>query len=358
MTHLEKLKSILGGENPDAVIVSSEVNQRYISGFPFTDGYLLVTRGDCYLVTDFRYTEAAEAEADKGLKVIAPAGGMLRFISEKLAENECKTVALEEATLSYADYKRISETIADTEIVDGASKIIDKLRETKDEEELRYTAEAQDIADAAFTHILKFITPNVTEREVALELEFFMRRAGAESVSFETIAVSGSASSMPHGVPRNVKLEQGFLTMDYGAKVKGYCSDMTRTVVIGKADNDMIKLYNTVLKAQLAALDAIREGADQRGIDTIARDIIYGAGYEGRFGHGLGHGVGLYIHEAPRLSQAAPAGDCLKAGQIVTVEPGIYIPGLYGCRIEDMVCVTADGCRNFTHSPKELIELL
>ena len=358
MTHLEKLKSILGGANPDAVIVSSEVNQRYISGFPFTDGYLLVTKGDCYLVTDFRYTEAAEAEADKGLKVIAPDGGRLRFISEKLAENECKSVALEEATLSYSDYKRISETVADTEIVDGASKIIDKLRETKDEEELRYTAEAQDIADAAFTHILKFITPNVTEREVALELEFFMRRAGAESVSFETIAVSGSASSMPHGVPRNVKLEQGFLTMDYGAKVKGYCSDMTRTVVIGKADNDMKKLYNTVLKAQLAALDAIREGANQRGIDTIARDIIYGAGYEGRFGHGLGHGVGLYIHEAPRLSQVAPAGDCLKAGQIVTVEPGIYIPGKYGCRIEDMVCVTTDGCRNFTHSPKELIELL
>ena len=162
---------------------------------------------------------------------------------------------------------------------------------------------------------------------------------------------------MPHGVPRPVKLERGFLTMDYGARVDGYCSDMTRTVVIGRADADMKKLYNTVLSAQLAGLEAVREGADCRGVDKVARDIIYGAGYEGCFGHGLGHGVGMYIHEAPRLSPGAREGEKLVTGQIVTVEPGIYIEGKYGCRIEDMVCVRPYGAHNFAHSPKELIEL-
>ena len=356
MTHLEKLKAALGGKNPDAVIITSEVNQRYISNFPFTDGYVLVTHGESYLVTDFRYTEAAKAQADKGLTVVAP-GAMLGFIADKLAENDCKSVGFEEATLACAQLDRMKSMISGVEFVSGASALIDGLREFKDEDELKYTAQAQDIADAAFEHIIKFIKPEMTELEVALELEFFMRRHGAEGVAFETIAVSGSASSMPHGVPRPVKLERGFLTMDYGARINGYCSDMTRTVVLGKADADMKKLYDTVLKAQLAALEVIEEGADCRGVDKIARDIIYGAGYEGCFGHGLGHGVGMYIHEAPRLSPGAKEGAKLVDGQIVTVEPGIYIEGKYGCRIEDMVCVKPGGKHNFTHSPKEMIEL-
>jgi Xaa-Pro aminopeptidase len=357
MTHLEKLKSILGGENPDAVIVSSEVNQRYISGFPFTDGYILVTRGKSYLITDFRYVEAAGEKADRSLAVAAPADGMLNFIAGKLAENECKNAAFEEETLSFSGYEKLKNALPGTELFPGASKLIDGLRETKDSDEIKSIAAAQDISDAAFTHILKFIKPEMTERDVALELEFFMRRNGAEGTAFETIAVSGTASSMPHGVPRDVKLERGFLTMDFGAKVNGYCSDMTRTVVLGRADADMKKLYNTVLKAQLAALEAIKEGANQRAVDRIARDIINSAGYQGCFGHGLGHGVGLYIHESPRLSPAAPDGSRLKAGQIVTVEPGIYIAGKYGCRIEDMVAVKPDGLYNFSHSPKDLIEL-
>lgn len=357
MTHLEKLKAALGGQNPDAVIVTSEVNQRYISGFPFTDGYLLITKADSYLITDFRYTEAAKAQSDKGLQVVAPQDGMLKFIAEKLAERGCKSVGFEEVTLPYASLERMKKILDGVELVSGASALLDTLREFKDEDELKYTAQAQDIADAAFEHILKFIKPEMTELEVALELEFFMRRRGAEAAAFDTIAVSGSASSMPHGVPRPIKLERGFLTMDYGARVNGYCSDMTRTVVLGRADADMKKLYDTVLKAQLAALEVIEEGADCRGVDKVARDIIYSAGYEGCFGHGLGHGVGMYIHEAPRLSQGAREGAKLISGQIVTVEPGIYIEGKYGCRIEDMVCVQPGGKHNFTHSPKEMIEL-
>jgi len=357
MTHLEKLKAALGGQNPDAVIVTSEINQRYISGFPFSDGYLLVTKTDSYLITDFRYTEAAKAQSDKGLEVVAPAEGMLNFIAGKLHALGIHSVGFEEATLAYAGLERMKKVLDGIELVSGASALLDGLREFKDEDELKYTAQAQDIADAAFQHILKFIKPEMTELEVALELEFFMRRQGAEGIAFETIAVSGSASSMPHGVPRPIKLEKGFLTMDYGAKVNGYCSDMTRTVVLGKADADMKKLYDTVLKAQLSALDVIEEGADCRGVDKVARDIIYGAGYEGCFGHGLGHGVGMYIHEAPRLSQGAKEGAKLISGQIVTVEPGIYLEGKYGCRIEDMVCVQPGGKHNFTHSPKEMIEL-
>ena len=203
---------------------------------------------------------------------------------------------------------------------------------------------------------MKVINYDCTETYVAAQLEFLMRKNGSEGASFDTIAVSGSNSSSPHGVPRNVKLEKGFLTLDFGAMIGGYHSDMTRTIVIGKADDKMKHLYNTVLDAQMAVLDVIKEGESCFKMDKIARDIINERGYEGAFGHGLGHGVGLEIHEAPNLSPRS--GDRkLICGDIVTVEPGIYLEGKYGCRIEDMVAITEDGIRNFTKSNKELIEI-
>ena len=214
------------------------------------------------------------------------------------------------------------------------------------------------ITDAAFEHILTVLHPNMTEIEVALELEFFMRKMGSEGIAFDTIAVSGSMSARPHGEPRPVKLEKGFLTMDYGARVDGYCSDMTRTVVLGKADAEIKKVYDTVLLAQTTAIDALQAGLGCRAADKIARDIIDGAGYEGCFGHSLGHGVGLYIHENPRLSFGAGENDVLQPGHVVTAEPGIYIEGKYGCRIEDMIGIKADGtAHDFTHSRKDMIEL-
>jgi Xaa-Pro aminopeptidase len=198
----------------------------------------------------------------------------------------------------------------------------------------------------------------MTELDVAVELEYAMRKGGADSFAFETIAVSGDASALPHGTPRNLKLRRGFLTMDFGAKFDGYCSDMTRTIVIGKADDDIKKLYNTVLRAQTEALNYLREGADCGEADKIARDIIDAVPeYKGAFGHSLGHSVGLFIHESPRLYSRG-FGRKLNAGEILTVEPGIYLFGKYGCRIEDMVAVTKDGIHNFTHSPKDLIEIL
>ncbi len=355
MSRLETVKSKLS--ETTALLVTSEINQRWLTGFDYSDGFCLVTPKKSYLITDFRYIEAAQAEADPGFEVVMPEGGMIKFMSEKLAENACTSALIEEATLAVSMYERFKSDLG-VELVSGGSKLCDDLRRFKDDDEIERMKAAQAITDAAFSHILGFINPDRTEIEVALELEFFMRGHGAEAAAFQTIAVSGSASSMPHGVPRPVKLERGFLTMDFGARYKGYCSDMTRTVVVGRATDEEKRLYNTVLEAQLAALDAFCAG--ERGrfkLDKIARDIIENAGYKGCFGHSLGHGVGMYIHEAPGLSPKAPAVAKLQTGDVVTFEPGIYISGKYGCRIEDMATVTETGTYNFTHSPKELIEL-
>ena len=355
MTHLKKLQTRLSEIGADAVIVSSEISQRYLSGFAYTDGYLLISPTKAIMLTDFRYTEAAKKEVND-FEIIEPQGTMFGELYRLMLAEGYENVAIEEKELTLADHENMCYQMPKVNLIKGASALIDNLRIVKDAEEIAIITEAQRMTDLAFEHILKFINRNVTEREIAIEIEFFMRKLGAESAAFDTIAVSGAVSSLPHGVPRDVKIENGFLTMDFGAKYKGYCADMTRTVVIGRADEEMKKLYNTVYTAQKAALDALKAGMLCREADAIARRIIDGAGYEGRFGHGLGHGVGMFIHEAPRLS--VRAGDAvLEVGNIVTVEPGIYIEGKYGCRIEDMVAITEDGILNFTKSPKELIEI-
>lgn len=358
MSHLSQFQAKLQQNGYDAAIVSSKENQRYLSGFDFDDGLILVTAKKSYLLTDFRYVEAAREKACAALEVLTPAEGHLTAIACLLGDNGCRTVATEDRTLSCSAYARYCKTLDAYTLSGGASAIFEELRLYKDEEELATIARAQAITDAAFAHVLEVIKPDMTEIEVALELEYFMRRNGAEGLAFDTIAVSGTNSSRPHGVPRHAKLEKGFLTMDFGARVDGYCSDMTRTVCLGRADDEMKKLYQTVLTAQRAALDAACEGASCKGLDRIARDIINGAGYEGCFGHSLGHGVGLFVHESPRLSTGAGDGETLQRGHVVTFEPGIYVAGKYGCRIEDMVAVRPDGTvYDFTHSPKELIEL-
>ena len=265
---------------------------------------------------------------------------------------------MEETCVSLADHQRFCNAFDGCELISGASEILKELRAVKTDEELRRITEAQRITDAAFLHILEFISPERTEKEVALELEFFMRKSGAEGVAFDTIAVSGASSSLPHGIPSDRKLQGGFLTMDFGAKYMGYCSDMTRTVVIGKADEEMKLVYETVLKAQTAALNGIHGGMSCRDADALARDVIREAGYGASFGHSLGHGVGMFIHEFPNLSPRAAESSTLKTGHVVTVEPGIYLEGRFGCRIEDMIAILSDGSvHNFTKSPKELIEL-
>ena len=339
----------------DAVLVTDELNQRYFLEYHFTDGLLLITKESAYMVTDFRYTEEAEKMANPAFKVVAPSP-RLAFILETLKKEGIKTVGFEDESVTCATFRQMQKQYEEFTLLPLGHALVD-LREIKEDGEVELMAKAQNITDAAFSHLLTMITPNMTETEVALELEFAMRRLGADGFAFETIAVSGDASALPHGMPRNERLKKGFLTMDFGAKYKGYCSDMTRTIVIGSADAEMKRLYNTVLEAQLAGIAAVREGADCAAVDGVARGIIDNAGYKGCFGHSLGHGVGLFIHERPRLAGVAK-GETLKRGQVVTVEPGIYLTGKYGCRIEDMVLVTETGCVDLTHSTKELIEII
>ena len=359
MTRLEKFKRELSSVGADAAVISSQINIRYMTGFDYTDGYVLITKNKSYVLADFRYIEAANMTVDKSqYEVVMPSTSMLTCLSSLMDNEEVRTVLFEEATLSYSDYERMKKMFVGKELSAGASKIADGMRLYKDESEIEKMKKAQAITDAGFSHMLEVLTPNMTEIEAALELEFFMRRMGSDGLAFDTIAASGTASALPHAVPRNVKLERGFFTLDFGARVDGYCSDMTRTVVLGRADEDMKKLYNTVLLAQTTALEALHEGMLCRDADKIARDIINGAGYEGRFGHSLGHGVGMYIHESPRLASIPTYDVTLSRGHVVTVEPGIYLEGKYGCRIEDMVVCREDGSiYDFTQSKKELIEL-
>lgn len=356
MTRLDKIRKVLSERGLDALVVLDELNQQYLSGFAFTDGLLLITMKKALLITDFRYYEMAQNEAFSDFEVIIP-DNRLKLITDTLEDGGCRRVGFEDVSVSFATYKKYCESYPQCEFV-GIGNAIEELREVKDENEIALMQKAQDITDFAFSELVKHIKTDMTEIEVAAELEYFMRKSGASGFAFETIAVSGDASALPHGTPRNVKLKEGFLTMDFGAKYKGYCSDMTRTIVIGKADDKIKKLYNTVREAQRLGLEAVRAGADCKMCDSAARDYIDSfKEYNGAFGHSLGHGVGLFIHESPRLSKFGE-GRQLRVGEIVTVEPGIYLYGQYGCRIEDMVAVTENGNYNFTHSTKELIEVL
>lgn len=354
MNRAEKLRARFASF-ADAILLTDVLNQYYISGFRFTDGFVVVTSRRAHLITDSRYAEAARAALPEGFELHVPGGaGMMTKLRELLRADGVKTLAFEEKRLTVSAHERLQDALPGVALTPSRG-ILETLRRCKEPCEIEKIAQAQKITDAAFAHIVKTLTPDMTESEVALELEYFMRWQGAEDKSFDTIAVSGRASSLPHGVPRNVKLEPGFLTMDFGCVVDGYHSDMTRTVVLGRADAEMKRLYATVLEAQTRAIRFASVGEKCAAIDKAARDFIDEAGYRGRFGHSLGHSVGLEIHEAPNF--APRSADCLENGHVITVEPGIYIEGKYGCRIEDMICAQNGEVQNLTGAPKELIEL-
>lgn len=353
---LNKLVERICALGLDGVLIYDELNQRYLSEFSFTDGFLFISKSDAYLFTDFRYYEMAISSACKDFTVLD-----LKFSDERrtylnrlFSERGYKRIGFEGTKVTYKAYLDLCQSYPGIEFCD-IGDIIDSLRTVKSAEEIKFMQKAQDMTDGAFSQLLKTITPNMTEIDVAAELEYYMKKSGADGFAFDTIAVSGDASALPHGTPRNVKLKRGFLTMDFGAKYNGYCADMTRTISVGAASSEMKKLYNTVLNAQLSALDYLKEGVECAAADKVARDII-DAEYPGTFGHSLGHSVGLFIHEQPALSARAKQ-IYLTEGNVVTVEPGIYLFGKYGCRIEDMVLIQKNGVYNFTHSPKELIEI-
>lgn len=340
-------------EGVDSFLSLDEKTVLYLTGFTMNDGALFVTRDDAVLFVDFRYIEAASEEA-KNCRVVMPEKNFYASICEMMAQRGIKTVGFEENKTTVSAFERYKKMLPEAEFAKCGDVIV-KMAEIKSEYELDLIAKAESIGDAALAEVLPRITPDMTETEVALELEFAMRKRGATGLSFPTICVSGTASSRPHGEPRNVKLERGFLTMDFGCVYNGYCSDMTRTVCLGNPDAEMKKVYDTVLRAQKAAIEYIMQGGRDAGeADAAARDLINDAGYAGRFGHSLGHSLGIYIHESPRLSSRS-FGQKLCVGHVFSVEPGIYLEGKYGVRIEDVMAIRESGVENFTSSPKELI---
>lgn len=345
---IEKLQARFDDLGVDAILITSRSNHRYFTKFDNEDGFLFITRDKAFAYEDFRYVEIAQ-------RLLSPVYTVYQSFPMKDIVNDLKikSIGIEGQYMSlntYNKYKAMLEGVCFVDVSDAISL----LRQVKDEWEIEQIRQAQIITDLAFEHILGYLSTDVTENDVATELEYFMRKHGAEDKSFETISISAEKTSLPHGVPADIKLKKGFFTMDFGATVNGYHSDMTRTVCIGKADDEMKKLYNTVLKAQLAGLDYLRAGVSCYDADRIAREII-DVDYKGLFGHSLGHSVGLDIHESPALS---PKSDkILVCGNVVTVEPGIYVAGRYGCRIEDLVVIRENGIENLTKSPKALIEL-
>jgi len=344
----------------DCALFLDEISQQYLADFYITDGVVIVSATETALITDGRYIEAAEAAKSNGSLSddVMPylfKNGLWADIAEYLCNANAKRVCVDPALITVMQLDTLKKKCAGIEF-GYASDICLNYRRVKTNEEVEKIRKAQNITDKAFSHIINFINKDRTEIEIAAELEYFMRKNGAEGLAFETISVSGKNSSLPHGVPTQSKVtENSFLTMDYGARYGGYCSDMTRTVVVGKADEEMKRVYNTVLTAQSEAMKFIKAGVSCFDADKIARDVIADAGYGQYFTHSLGHSLGLEIHEMPACSPKCK--DILVAGNIVTVEPGIYIPGKYGVRIENMVLVTENGCENLTNSDNSLIEI-
>ncbi len=343
-------------ERGACALIFSEENGFYFTSFASTNGVLLVTADKAFYFTDSRYLEAAQ-QTICGFDEICDLQSFEASVKPVIASLAVKTLMIEGERLSVARFHTLKQALPnaafDTEMLDD---IINRIRAAKRKDEVETIKAAQRIAEQALTLLLPKIRVGAVERDLALELDTTMRRLGADGVSFETILISGKETSKPHGVPSDKKIERGdFVTIDFGALYHGYHSDMTRTFVVGEASDEMAKIYDVVLRAQFAGLAALAPGKICKDVDRVSRNLIAQAGYGDRFGHGLGHGVGVEIHEFPYLNPRCDA--ALQPGNIVTVEPGIYIPDYCGVRIEDMALITETGCENLTHYPKQLTVL-
>ena len=348
---IQEIRKIL--DKNQAALIASDANRKYLTGFSSSAGIIYISENAAAFLIDFRYYEKAKREV-RNFDVILLSKAFEQ-LNDLIKKENVKSLLIETDSIYLSDYKSYSENLVSEVLPDDKlSKKLSELRSIKSREELECIKTAQGFAEKTFDYILNRIKPGVTEREIMLDMEFYMRRLGSEGVAFDFIVVSGKNSSLPHGVPTDKKIETGdFITMDFGAKFKGYCSDMTRTVAVGFVSEEQRNVYNTVLKAQKAAFDLIRPGVVCKYVDKASRDLIYQSGYEGCFGHGLGHSLGIEVHENPSFNTRCDT--ILKPGMVMTVEPGIYLENKFGVRIEDMVCVTEDGYINLTSSPKELI---
>ena len=357
MNHFHKIGARLEAAGLDAMLLTGEANRFYASGFhsPGTDGVALVTHRRAWYFTDSRYIEAAGRHV-QGAEICQTGHGRSYavLLEEVLRQQSVSRLGFEEAYMTVQDWERYRKALPCDLI--PASEMMWELRRTKDDEELEAMVAAQRIAERALEDILNEIRPGLTEKEVAARLQYRMLHYGAEDMSFDPIVVSGPNGSLPHGVPSERELQKGeFVTMDFGCICHGYCSDMTRTVALGFATEEMQTVYETVLSAQKAGIDAARAGVTGREVDGAARAVITAAGYGDYFTHSFGHGVGVEIHESPN---ASPFSDQpLPAGAVISAEPGIYLPGRMGVRIEDVILLTEEGCRDLTRAPKELLIL-
>ncbi len=353
MNNLEKLQSILAEGQVDALLLTSQVSRLYAAQYDVAEGVAVIGKSQSFYFTDSRYIEAAENNL-KGFTVLMTdrANPYVDRINGALETLGAKTLGFEEDYLFHAEYLHYAEKLRARLI--PSQKAISRFRHTKEAWELAEMRKAQAITDKTFREMLQVIRPGISEKELAAELIYSLYKNGADALSFPPIVVSGPNTSLPHGVPGDRKLQYGdFITMDFGCMVNGYCSDMTRTVALGFVSEEMSKVYNTVLRAQEAGIAATRAGVTGRDVDNAARQVIADAGYGDYFGHGYGHSLGLEIHEAPNCN---PANDQpLPAGAVCSAEPGIYLPGKFGVRIEDVVIVTGDGAIDITESPRNLI---
>ncbi|MCC5909950.1 MAG: aminopeptidase P family protein [Clostridiaceae bacterium] len=349
---IEKVREILKDKNLDGIFIYKPQNRKYFSGFTGTTGYVLITQDEAKFFTDFRYMEQAKEECS-GYDIVE----ISRFepLTNKIQELPLNRLGVEEEYYTFKDFTQFKSKLEKLEIIalEGA---LTEVRAIKSSDEIKYIEKAASIADEAFTYILEIIKPGVTEKEIALELEFFMRKKGASGGSFSFIVASGVRSSLPHGVASDkIIQENDMVTLDYGCIYEGYCSDMTRTIVVGKANDKQKEIYSIVLEAQIKALESVKPGITGKALDEIARTIITDKGYGECFGHGLGHGLGLEVHELPHVNYIGDAP--IEAGMILTIEPGIYVPGFGGVRIEDLVLVTDTDYKVLSKTPKELIEI-
>jgi len=352
MTNLEKYQSILN-EEVDGLLLTSRYARHYGACFDIAEGVAIVSKHGCRYFTDSRYIESAQ-KGITGFEVLemSRANPYSKLLNDAIADFGIKTLGYEECYLTVAELRGFEEKL-NAKLVPYHNQI-SSFRSIKEPYELERMRMAQKITDKAFKDVLKRIHVGMTEKELAAELVYCLLKNGGEGLSFEPIVVSGPNTSLPHGVPGDRRLKEGdFITMDFGVIYQGYCSDMTRTVALGYATDEMRRVYDTVLKAQLAGIEASRAGVTGREIDAAARQVIAEAGYGEYFGHGYGHCLGMEVHELPSCS---PGGErIMEENMVSSAEPGIYLPGKFGVRIEDVVIFQANGCENITDSPKNLI---
>ena len=354
MNNIQRIQEALIRQDLDAILLTDEKNQRYATGFPFTDGAVLVSREKAWLLTDSRYIEAAEKVAGgcAEVRLFDQQKPLLAQIRAALAEAKAEKLGAEEESLSHVRWAGLEKRLGVR--LQGAQSILRTLRASKTDEEIQSMIRAQRISEKALEEVLPIIRPGMTEREVMAELVYHMLKNGSEGNSFDPIVVTGKKTSMPHGIPGDEVIREGdFVTMDFGTIVDGYHSDMTRTVAVGHTTDEMRRVYDTVLRAQEAGIALMTPAHSGAEVHNAAAEVIAEAGYGEYFGHGFGHGVGLEIHEAP---SASPRNDrLLPVGAVVTAEPGIYLPGRFGVRIEDMILVTETGPTDLTAAPQDLL---